>query len=136
MSGPADSKPDDALTGPLGQRGLSIEDDLVATPPVIADAEKRSFDAGRTAQELKDTALRQEAVRDEKLRGVVGWLLRIGFVLGFGLVAAAAVAYVAHLVLPEPWRWLTDEQFERLATLFAGAVGTLLLNQVKRNLDK
>lgn len=125
-----------AAPGPLGRRGLSVEDDLASAPPVIADAEKRSFDAGRTAEELKDSALRSEAVRDEKLRGVVGTLLRVGFVLGFALVAAAAVAYVAHLVLPEAWRWLSDDQFERLATLFAGAVGTLLLNQVKRNLDK
>lgn len=134
MSG---AEEDEAGTpGPLGRRGLSVEDGLASAPPVIADAEKRSFDAGRTAEELKDTALRSEAVRDEKLRGVVGTLLRVGFVLGFALVAAASVAYVAHLVLPESWRWLSDDQFERLATLFAGAVGTLLLNQVKRNLDK
>ena len=134
MSGPEENEAE--APGPLGRRGLSVEDDLASAPPVIADAEKRSFDAGRTAEELKDTALRSEAVRDEKLRGVVGTLLRVGFVLGFALVAAAAVAYVAHLVLPEEWRWLSDDQFERLATLFAGAVGTLLLNQVKRNLDK
>ena len=122
--------------GPLGRRGLAVEESLEAEAPDAAVAEKRDFDAGRTAEELKDTALRSEAARDEKLRGLTGWLLRLGFVLGFALVSAAAVAYVAHLVLPEEWRWLTDDQFERLATLFAGAVGTLLLNQVKRNLDK
>ena len=123
--------------GLLRDRGVETESKEAATNgEASAIEEKRDFDAGRTAEELKDTALRSEAARDEKLRGLTGWLLRLGFVLGFALVAAAAVAYVAHLVLPEPWRWLTDEQFERLATLFAGAVGTLLLNQVKRNLDK
>ena len=123
--------------GPLRDRGVETESKEAATDgEASALEEKRAFDAGRTAQELKDTALRSEAARDEALRGLTGWLLRLGFVLGFALVSAAAVAYVAHLVLPEAWRWLTDDQFERLATLFAGAVGTLLLNQVKRNLDK
>ena len=122
--------------GPLRDRGVRTEtEDTDAADGTPAMEERRALESAKTAGELRDIAQREEARRKERFRDIVA-RCRVGAVLlGFGFTVLLATGYVLHLVLPEPWHWLAEDQLDEIKSFVVGVVGALLLNQVRKGLS-
>lgn len=120
----------------LGLGGRASEDAIAgAEADDTARREQVGVAAGLTERELEEAARRGEARRKERFRNVFEVLILLGTgAVGLGLLLVGVV-YVLHLLLPEGWHWLTEEQQGELLNVLTGGLAGLAAAQIRKRLE-
>lgn len=75
--------------------------------------------------------------REETLKVVVHYITIIAILIVFLVVLIVFLIRVSHFIIPNNWRWLTDEQIQTVDKFFfSGALGGILTRHVGRLFTK
>ena len=150
--------PDDNVT-PLvprpsgGADGASPPDGrriLIPRPPVAAEVAAANLDpesgdlarkeeaavfAGLTRAQMAERAVRAEADRNEKFRDHFERLAIASLWMAAGTISIVGLIWLAHMVLPTGWRWLSTEDLSHIQSIVtAGLLVGLVGNHFKKRL--
>ena len=95
----------------------------------FAQLEEESLSQGLSENELKRQATLNEHGRSERFRDQFERLAVVALWLTALALAAIGVVWMAHLILPERWRWLSSDDLTHIqsivtAGLLVGIVGS------------
>ena len=95
----------------------------------------KNVEPDKRAKEGDEQYAKNQKDRDDREKSVFHKAFVFFIILGAGLVAASVVVFMWHLLAPEKWHWLTDEQIDRINTfVFGSAAGGLLKTYARRSL--
>jgi hypothetical protein len=84
--------------------------------------EAKQLSSGRTLQELEEDAKRAEHARDQGFRDLFEKLVKAGMLGAFGAVMLMGAAWIWHLITPENWQWLSEQQIDHIQGMVTGGV--------------
>lgn len=120
--------------------GLPESEIVLANQSEQADSaslEAITLSGGLSRGELEKQALFAEHGRNEKFRNHFENLAIIALWLSAVVIAACGLIWLAHMVLPEKWRWLAKDDVSHLQSIVtAGLLVGVIGNHFKKRLGK
>ena len=96
---------------------------------VVASEPPRADDSNA---ELERRAYLGDSRREERTKTAINLVVVAGVVIIGALIIAAIAVLIINLFLPVSYRWLTDDQVQKLYQfLFSGLVGSTLTSSVR-----
>ncbi|MBN9555722.1 MAG: hypothetical protein J0H61_13805 [Alphaproteobacteria bacterium] len=88
----------------------------------IALLEAQQLSSGRSSEELKKDAEQREHDRNQRFRDHFERLVTLGMNAAFIAIMAMGAVWVWHLITPESWQWMTEQQIEHIQGMVTGGV--------------
>ena len=102
---------------------------------VKASKEAKQLNSGKSAEELEKEALANEADRNEKFRNHFERLAIASLYLIWVAIVLVGVTWIYHLLAPDCWPRLPDNQIDRIqAVLTGGVIAGIASGHMKRRL--
>lgn len=101
-----------------------------------AREESKKLSGALTAKQIKKTAKENESKRSEVFRNHFGRVAIWALYLVFFALGLIGVIWLWHLLTPQSWRWLSDEQIHTLQAIITGGLLVGMANRhVRKRLD-
>ena len=84
--------------------------------------EAKQLSSGRSTDELKKDAEQREHYRNQRFRDRFETLVMWGMNAAFVAILAMGAVWVWHLITPENWQWLTEQQIDHIQGMVTGGV--------------
>lgn len=89
---------------------------------LLSVKEAQQLSSGRSGEELKEDAERREHARNQGFRDLFEKLVKAGMLGAFGAIMFMGAVWVWHLITPENWQWLSEQQIDHIQGMVTGGV--------------
>lgn len=101
-----------------------------------AAAEVKQASQGKSREQIENEAFAAEAKRSEAFRDHFERLAVFSLYLIWAVIVSIAITWLWHLLLPESYWWLTEQQIQHIqAVLTGGVIAGIASSHLKRRLS-
>jgi len=104
---------------PESEKAALAADDLSSKAALL---EAKQLSSGRSSEQLKKDAEEREHDRVQRFRDHFEKLVKLGMDGAFLAILVMGAVWVWHLITPETWQWMSEQQIDRIQGMVTGGV--------------